>query len=65
MSKLGKQELYFSRYVSVEETIDAIEKVDASSISEVSNIFFQDGIISHGFLGPKEGLPEAGDIPAW
>jgi predicted Zn-dependent peptidase len=65
MHKLGKQELYFGRHVSVEETIAEIETVDEPLLEEASATFFQDGMVSWGFLGPAEGLPSDGELPAW
>ncbi len=65
MSKLGKQELYFGRQVTVEESIAAIEAVDETSLEKVAAIFFGGGQISYGFLGPAEGLPADADLPSW
>ncbi len=65
MSKLGKQELYYGRYVSLEEVLREVEAVDRAAISEVGSVFFREGAIAYGFLGPAEGIPREGDLPLW
>ncbi len=65
MSKLGREHFYYDRHVTVEESIAAIEAVDGEALEEVSGIFFRDGRITYGFLGPEEGLPGEEDLPAW
>jgi predicted Zn-dependent peptidase len=65
MNKLGKQELYYGRYVSLEEVLREVEAVDRARVAEVGSIFFREGAIAYGFLGPAEGIPKEGDIPLW
>lgn len=65
MNKLGKQEIYFGRYVSMEETIESIKRVDEAALEEVSGTFFKDGSVQLGFLGSAEGFPPEGALPSW
>jgi predicted Zn-dependent peptidase len=65
LNKLGKQEIYYRRRVSLEETIQAIEAVDEAALEEASLLLLGRGEIAFGFLGPAQGIPDDGALPSW
>jgi predicted Zn-dependent peptidase len=56
MSNLARQEMYFQRFFSLDETIDQIEAVTAEEIAEMSNELFQPEKIAVTVLGNLDGL---------
>src|SRR5438094_5022177 len=56
MSNLARQEMYFERFFSLDETIDQIERVTAEEISEMANQLFQTEKIAITALGNLDGL---------
>jgi predicted Zn-dependent peptidase len=55
MHKLAQNEIYFGRYVPLEEVIEGLEKVSSSDIQELANDLFQEKYFSAVLLGPVEG----------
>ena len=60
MSRLARDEIYFSRYFSPEEIIDEIEKITPSQIRDLTEGLFKTPYLSLAVLGPvnKEMIPE-------
>jgi predicted Zn-dependent peptidase len=56
MSNLARQEMYFERFFTLDETIDEIEAVRAEEIAEMSNQLFQPEKIAVTVLGNLDGL---------
>ena len=56
MSNLARQEMYFERFFSLDETIAQIESVTAAEISEMSNQLFQSDQIAITALGNLDGI---------
>jgi predicted Zn-dependent peptidase len=55
MSHLARQEIYFDRYFSLDETLEGIEHVTSEDIQRVSADLFADGSLGVTVLGPKNG----------
>jgi predicted Zn-dependent peptidase len=53
MSHLARQEIYFERYFSLDETLEGVERVSAGDIRRVARELFADGSIGVTVLGPK------------
>jgi predicted Zn-dependent peptidase len=56
MSNLARQEMYFDRFFSLDETIAQIESVTSQELSEMSNQLFQINKIAITALGNLDGL---------
>ncbi|HEY6352784.1 MAG TPA: pitrilysin family protein [Candidatus Angelobacter sp.] len=56
MSNLARQEMYFDRFFSLDETIEQIESVTAADLSEMANHLFQADKIAVTVLGNLDGL---------
>ena len=56
MSNLARQEMYFDRFFSLDETIDQIETVTASEITEMANSLFDPDKLAITVLGNLDGL---------
>jgi predicted Zn-dependent peptidase len=56
MSNLARQETYFERFFSLDETIAQIESVTAAGITEMANELFQADKIAITALGNLDGL---------
>jgi len=56
MSNLARQEMYFDRFFSLDETIAQIEAVTAEELSEMSNHLFQINKVAITALGNLDGL---------
>jgi predicted Zn-dependent peptidase len=56
MSNLARQEMYFERFFSLDETIHQIEAVTSEEISEMANQLFQTDKIAVTVLGNLDGL---------
>jgi predicted Zn-dependent peptidase len=53
MSNLARQEIYFERQVSLDETLDGIERVTADDVQHVARDLFSDGRLGLTVLGPE------------
>ena len=56
MSNLARQEMYFDRFFSLDETIQQIEAVSTTDIGEMANQLFQTDKIAVTVLGNLDGL---------
>lgn len=56
MSNLARQEMYFERFFSLDETIDEIESVTADGIAEMANSLFHQDKVAITVLGNLDGL---------
>jgi len=55
MSNLARQEMYFGRFISMDELLQAVERVTAAEIQEIAREFFQPRLISATVLGNLNG----------
>ena len=60
MSHLARQEIYFDRQFSLDETLEGIEKVTVADVQRVAGELFANGSLAATVLGPASGL----EIPA-
>src|SRR5438270_7382157 len=56
MSNLARQEMYFERFFSLDETIEQIESVSAEEVCEMANTLFHPDKVAITVLGNLEGL---------
>jgi len=56
MSHLARQEIYFDRQFSLDETLDGIERVSAADIQRVAHELFSNGSLAATVLGQTNGL---------
>jgi predicted Zn-dependent peptidase len=56
MSNLARQEMYFDRFFSLDETIDQIEMVTADEITDMANELFHPDKLAITVLGNLDGL---------
>jgi predicted Zn-dependent peptidase len=56
MSNLARQEMYFERFFSLDETIDQIESVSAEEVREMAGCLFHPDNIAVTVLGNLDGL---------
>ena len=56
MSNLARQEIYFSRFFSVEELHASIEAVSAEDVQQTALEFFQPHKIAATVVGPLNGF---------
>jgi predicted Zn-dependent peptidase len=56
MSNLARQEMYFDRFFSLDETIQQIESVSAEEVTEMANSLFDREKIAVTVLGNLDGL---------
>lgn len=56
MSHLARQEIYFDRQFSLDETLDGIERVTADAVQRVAQELFSDGGLAVTILSPVDGL---------
>src|SRR5437763_5016495 len=56
MSNLARQQMYFQRFFSLDETIDQIEAVTSEELSEMANELFHTDKIAITALGNLDGL---------
>ena len=56
MANLARQEMYFDRFFSLDETIAQIERVTSQELSEMSDYLFQTSKIAITVLGNLDGL---------
>ncbi len=53
MSHLARQEIYFDRYFSLDETLEGVERVTAADVQRVAGDLFSNGSLAMTVLGPK------------
>jgi predicted Zn-dependent peptidase len=56
MSNLARQEMYFDRQFSLDETLDSIEHVSAADVVRVARDLFANGSLGATVLGQTDGL---------
>ena len=56
MSNLARQEMYFDRHFSLDETLEGIEKVTPADIRRVAGDLFSNGSLAATVLGAVNGL---------
>jgi predicted Zn-dependent peptidase len=56
MSNLARQEMYFERFFTLDETIDQIESVTAEEIADMANSLFHQDRVAVTILGNIDGL---------
>jgi predicted Zn-dependent peptidase len=56
MSNLARQEMYFERFFSLDETIEQIESVTAEQVTEMAGSLFQTEKVAVTALGNLDGL---------
>jgi predicted Zn-dependent peptidase len=56
MSNLARQEMYFDRFMGLNEIIDRIEAVTQDDLLQMANEFFQTESIAVTVLGNLDGL---------
>ncbi len=56
MANIARQELYYGRYISMDEVIREIDAVTREDIVEVARELFQSGRIAVTVLGPRQGF---------
>ena len=56
MSHIARQEIYFDRQVSLDETLQGVERVTAEDVQQVATDMFQNGSMSATVLGNINGL---------
>jgi predicted Zn-dependent peptidase len=56
MSNLARQEMYFDRFFSLDETIDQIEAVTGEEVCEMANALFHPDKVAVTVLGNLDGL---------
>jgi predicted Zn-dependent peptidase len=55
MSHLARQEIYFNRHFTLDETLDGIERVSAEDVRRVAAELFSNGGLGATILGPPNG----------
>jgi len=61
MSHLARQEIYFDRQFSLDETLEGIERVTSEGVVEVARCLFSDGGVAVTALGQLDGWTLASD----
>jgi predicted Zn-dependent peptidase len=56
MSHLARQEIYFGRHFTLDETLAGIERVTRDDILRVAGMLFDDAELVGTVLGPKNGF---------
>jgi predicted Zn-dependent peptidase len=56
MSNLARQQMYFERFFTMDETIEQIESVTADEVSEMARELFNPDQIAITVLGNLDGL---------
>ena len=56
MSHLARQEIYFDRQFSLDETLQGIERVSADDVQRVAEELFSNGSLAATVLGQVNGL---------
>lgn len=60
MMRLAKSELYYGRYISLDELIEQIDAVDREELRQFAEEFFREDQFSETLLLPDEGGEDAG-----
>jgi predicted Zn-dependent peptidase len=55
MSNLARQEIYFDRQFSLDETLEGIERVTAADVQRVAEDLFVNGAMGATVVGPNNG----------
>jgi predicted Zn-dependent peptidase len=55
MSHLARQEIYFGRHFTLDETLEGIERVTKADVLRVGEMLFDDTPLVGTVLGPKNG----------
>jgi predicted Zn-dependent peptidase len=60
MSRIARQEIYFGKYLSMDDIIKGVEKVSAEQVRDLAKSLFSPGSISLAILGPlsKADVPD-------
>ena len=53
MSHLARQEIYFDRHFSLDETLAGVERVTADDVQRVARDLFSNGSLAATVLGPS------------
>ena len=56
MSHLARQEIYFDRHFTLDETLEGVERVTAADVQRVASELFSNGNLGVTVLGPRNGL---------
>jgi predicted Zn-dependent peptidase len=56
MSHLARQEIYFDRHFTLDETLEGIERVSSEDVQRVARDLFSNGSLAATVLGPTAGL---------
>jgi predicted Zn-dependent peptidase len=56
MSNLARSELYFQRFIGMDEMLESIEKVTAGEIQRIAQQFFHPDLMSLAMLGRLDGF---------
>ena len=56
MSHMARQEMYFGRQFTLDETLQGVERVSCDDVQRVARDLFQPGGLAATVLGPVEGL---------
>jgi predicted Zn-dependent peptidase len=61
MSRLARQEIYFGKYISVDDIIKGVEKVTAEQVLHLAQQLFSRDNISLSILGPlsRSDVPDS------
>lgn len=55
MSHLARQEIYFDRFFSLDETLEGVERVTSADVQRVAGELFAHGTLGLTVLGPRNG----------
>jgi predicted Zn-dependent peptidase len=61
MAHLARQELYFGRHLSLDETLDSIEAVTAEDVRRIAMDLFRDSGLVATVVGARSGAPFSAD----
>jgi predicted Zn-dependent peptidase len=53
MSHLARQEIYFDRHFTLDETLAGVEQVTVDDVQRVAGVLFSDGALAATVLGPR------------
>lgn len=60
--QLARQQILWGRPISLQETIDRIERIDAARVKQIAHEMFDTGAPAVAGIGPVSGLPEYDSI---
>jgi predicted Zn-dependent peptidase len=61
MSNLARQDMYFDRQFSLDETLQGVERVTLADVQRVARDLFHNGSLAATVLGPVDGLQITGE----